>query len=833
MNRLIAPPQRLAMLALAAVLALPAVSALANSPDLNIVRPAGWQRGKTTEITLRGRRLDDPKQVVFHDEGIEVLEITPENHEKRDDRRVKVKIRIAKDARLGEHKVRLRTRRGWTDLRTFYVGDDPVADEEEDNSSFDDAQPIELGRTVHGVVKNEDVDYYRVEAKKGQRISAEAEAIRLGGPMFDPHVAILDARKFALSANDDTALLKQDAYASATAPTDGTYYIRIREAAYGGGGNNRYRLHVGTFPRPKVAYPMGGQAGEYVDLTFIGDVAGEIEQEVKLPSKPGSRFGAFAKHGGQVAPSPNPMRVSSFPNVLESEPNNNYREATRAEGELPQAFNGILQEDGDRDWFRFQGKKNQRLEIRTFAREYGAEIDPVINLYKVKPDGGLNHLEGNDDAGDSLDPVVRQKLPSDGEYVIRVRDKLEKGGAAYAYRVEATRREPSMELFIPDVRRRDSQSRQFVSVPRGNRWGIIIRADRQNFGGPIDIAAENLPEGVTMHAPRMPGNVNRIPIVFEAEEDADLTGTLADLKGQHAKNDKITGSYRHIIHLVRGNPNRTPYYSTRVEKLAAGVTDKAPYSIEIVQPKVPLVRHGRMNLKIKVHREEGFNNDVVVQLPFRPPGMGARSKIKISGDENEGTYPISANGRASKNTWPIMAVARAGVDGGPLYVSSQLADLEIADPIARGKILMTAVERGDDTEIVCQLDHKTSFEGKAEVQLRGLPNNVSVEQQTQKITKDTEEVVWAVSTNDDAPIGKHKSLNCRLRLVQNGEAIRQTVTGGGVLRIDKPRKKNKDKEKDEQKKKEKKEQKKEKEPEERLTRLEKLRKQLAEQEDGE
>ena len=52
---------------------------------------------------------------------------------------------------------------------------------------------------------NEDVDYYVVEAKKGERITAEVEGIRLGLTLFDPYVAILDAKRFELASSDDAA----------------------------------------------------------------------------------------------------------------------------------------------------------------------------------------------------------------------------------------------------------------------------------------------------------------------------------------------------------------------------------------------------------------------------------------------------------------------------------------------------------------------------------------------------------------------------------------------------------------------------------------------------
>src|SRR5207237_1001369 len=119
--------------------------------------------------------------------------------------------------------------------------------------------------------------------KKGQRVSAEIEGMRLGETLFDPYVAILDSKRFELAASDDAPLLGQDGIASVVIPADGTYYVQVRESAYGGSGGCRYRLHVGTFPRPTAVVPAGGKPGEEIEVQFLGDPAGEFKQKVKLP----------------------------------------------------------------------------------------------------------------------------------------------------------------------------------------------------------------------------------------------------------------------------------------------------------------------------------------------------------------------------------------------------------------------------------------------------------------------------------------------------------------------------------------------------------------------
>ena len=57
---------------------------------------------------------------------------------------------------------------------------------------------------MQGVADREDDDYYQVQCKKGQRLSVEVEAMRLGRVMFDPYVAILDENRFELAVNDDS-----------------------------------------------------------------------------------------------------------------------------------------------------------------------------------------------------------------------------------------------------------------------------------------------------------------------------------------------------------------------------------------------------------------------------------------------------------------------------------------------------------------------------------------------------------------------------------------------------------------------------------------------------
>jgi len=144
----------------------------ANSPSLGGVAPRGIQRGTEAELVFSGARLANPKEVVFYNPGIQVLSITPVN-----DSTVKVKVKTGPDCRIGEHPVRLRTALGITEVRSLFVDPLPDVAEKEPNSDFTKPQKINLNTVVNGVVDNEDVDYFAVDLKKGQRLRGVRYAI--------------------------------------------------------------------------------------------------------------------------------------------------------------------------------------------------------------------------------------------------------------------------------------------------------------------------------------------------------------------------------------------------------------------------------------------------------------------------------------------------------------------------------------------------------------------------------------------------------------------------------------------------------------------------------
>jgi len=746
----------------------------AASPTLSHLVPAGGQRGTEVEVFCEGARLDDAKGLLFYERGLEVIGVTEAAGGK-----FKAKIKIAPDAALGEHRVRVWTATGVGDMRTFYVSPFPLvkeADEAKEPAKKDEAQPIALGSTVWGNIQGEDVDRFVVEAKKGQRISAEVVGVRLQPrEIFDSLLTLTKADGTVLVENDDSSLLQQDPVISFVAPEDGKYVVALKDSTNAAPGQGRYLLHVGSFPRPLTVYPAGGQAGEGLKVTYLGDAAGPLPATIKLPAQAEARFPSFPEQDGQVAPSPNWLRVSPFPNALEAEPNNETATATPTDKPLPLAFNGIIGEKGDVDFFKFAARKGDEFDVSVFARRLRSPLDAVLEIHDEKG----TRIGQNDDSG-GPDSYLRWKVPNDGNYCIAVKDQLGRGGPTFTYRIEVAMTKPEVALWLPEMLQ-NTQDRQTISVAKGNRYASLVKIKRDNFGGDVTLSPSELPAGVAMTAGTLLGNVDTIPVVFEAAGDAAVATRTFALIAKPTDGKPLESRVAHPVDIV-GNGNNTPYYRIVADKLAVAVAEEAPFKIKLVEPKVPVAQSGSMNLRVFAERKPDFKGKINLALLYAPPGIGTAGSAEIKEGATEGLVPISASGDAQTKKWKITVVGSGDAGKGAVWVSTQLADLEVIPPFVGGQIVRTFVDQGDKTVVTVKLQQKTPFEGRAKIQLLGLPNNVTAADR--EITKDDTEVKFEVQADKTSPVARHNALFCQVSIPQNGDLILQSFAQGGILRID-------------------------------------------------
>ncbi len=312
--------------ALFACILCAAAPSRAASPGFGGVTPSGAQRGTEVEVQFNGDRFGDAQQILFYEPGITVAHL-----EAAGANAIKTKLVIAPDCRLGLHQ--MPDSHGRLAL-AICVPSASAPCRKSKRSSPTTISPSRkrstLDTTVNGVVDNEDVDYFAVEAKKGERITAEIEGLRLGITFFDPYVAILDTKRFELARSDDAPLLRQDCVCSIVAPDDGTYIIQVRETSFA-----RQRLvSVPTARRPLSAadgrVSLGRQARRNARRAMAGRRARAREARRSRCRRQFRRCLVFSPAtNGASRRRPIPFRLVDLNNVLEVEPNNGFAGSNR------------------------------------------------------------------------------------------------------------------------------------------------------------------------------------------------------------------------------------------------------------------------------------------------------------------------------------------------------------------------------------------------------------------------------------------------------------------------------------------------------------------------
>jgi hypothetical protein len=752
----------------------------AGSPDFLHFEPRGGQRGTEIEIKVIGNRLADAEEIVFYDKGLVAKDVKVD--EKSAGRVVNAKVVIAPDAQLGLHIARVRTKSGLSYARTFWVSQFPNVLKATDNNLFETPQAVALNVTIDGVTKPESADFFAVEAKKGQRLSVEVEGLRANSVRgvlgIDPFVGIMNMKRFLLASADDTALLKQDCFVSVVIPEDGKYIVEVRDSAYQ--GNARYRAHIGTFPRPTVAYPAGGQAGSEVEFTLLGDPKGAYKFKSTLPATAAERYELFAAQDGQLPPSGNVIRVSAFPNVLEDESkNNDIKTLDKSAGSLPLAFNGILQANGDADLFRFTAKKGQRYLLRAHAKRINSPVDPILQVLNTK--GAV--LGGNDDADNLADSKYDFTAPEDGDFFVRVTDHLKRGGTDFVYRVESEAIASALIVSKPEFEQQNDQARKTMDIPRGGRYATLVNVTRQGFRGDTKFEVEGLPAGVAMSADQLPAAVTQFPVVFEATKEAPLATGLAGLFASSADPaTPLRGRYVQGIQFVRSNPNNTPYFTVDSDLLPVTVCEEAPFKIDLMPLSQPLVRDGQSDMKIVATRREGFTKPITVRWLWRPPGISCNATATIPEGQNETVFTLTASGAAELRSWKVCALGESDAGQGLVYSSTALVDLPVEDHLFKLTMNLGTVVQGGSGEIIVDVEPVRDFQGESVVKVVGLPPKVTIGEV--KIKPGMEQFKIPVKAEDTAPVGQHKNLFCDMVLISNGKPVIQRAGMGGILRID-------------------------------------------------
>jgi hypothetical protein len=423
----------------------------------------------------------------------------------------RLRMTLAKDAEPGMRELRLRTRNGLSNPIRFCVGSLPERTETEPNDEREPTEVASLPAMLNGQVMPGDVDRFTFRAKKGQHLVIDVRARALTPYLadavpgwFQPVVSLHDAEGRELAYADDHRF-DPDPVMAYRIDADGAYTLTIRDAIWRGREDFVYRIAIGELPFISSIFPLGGRVGQSAAVEVTGVNLPKDQRRIGLaPTQEGVL--AVRAHSGPLASNAMAFAADDLPEVLETE----RGDEAPTKIDLPRIVNGRIDAEGDRDVYRFRGKKGQAIVAEVRARRLGSPLDSMLTL--TGPDGKV--LATNDDhvdKGEGLvthhaDSLLTATLPDDGLYSLSIADTQDKGGTAYAYRLRVgePRGDFALRVVPSAINARASQS----TVVK------VFALRRDGFDGPIDLTLADAPEGFELSGATIPAGADQLRLTL-------------------------------------------------------------------------------------------------------------------------------------------------------------------------------------------------------------------------------------------------------------------------------------------------------------------------------
>ncbi len=448
-----------------------------------------------------------------------------------------VEVTVAPDAEPGVRELRLATPRGVSNPLVFHVGQLPefsrkpmitsdfqVLGKEElalrKRPPDEVEQRISVPCTANGQVASGEVNWYRFEARKGQRLVLSAAARELIPYIadavpgwFQPVLAVCDASGKELAYNDDFRF-KPDPTLIFEVPQDGEYLFSITDAIFRGREDFVYRVTIGELPLVTSIFPLGGQVGAVGKIEMKGWNL-ETAELTPPPADAGPGVHLLAASKDEFVSNRVPFALDTLPEGFDQEPNNDASSAQKVQ--LPIILNGRMDRANDEDVFQVEGRAGDSIVAEVTVRRLDSPLDSLLRV----TDASGKVLAFNDDHEDAgagtnthhADSYLMVTLPADGKYFVHLTDTARTGGDEYAYRLRISAPQPDFALrVVPSSVTLRGKGTATVSV-------YAIRKD--GFTGEIKLSLKDPPEGFSSVAHFPVGNAGSGEADGEDHPDGD------------------------------------------------------------------------------------------------------------------------------------------------------------------------------------------------------------------------------------------------------------------------------------------------------------------------
>ncbi len=517
-------------------------SVLSAAPRLDRVSPLGAQAGSVQTVELAGSKLDGSTGVLFDSsdlEWIETVEVKPES--------VRGKVRIASDAALGPHLIRIAGKHGPSNTRLFNVTQFPGVTEIEPNNTPAAANPIPFQpQVIYGYMKGlADSDAFSFTARAGERWVFDLQSIERGG-FLECSLTLYDESGREVDFNEDQDEYLETPRLEFTFPLPGRYVLKIDQ--YRGpqgvtcGQNCGYLLQMSQLPVILGANPLGGRVGskaivdveghalagvkevyltpvrsaEYYRLTFPFSIpirfeeaadgprqsrirgrvlradAGRLQAEFRIPSDAVQGLWRIWTVGPEGKSEGMNLEISGQPEFAEGALIEGAAvESDWRKGEV--ILNGSLDRPREEDVYGVELKADVPFHAWTLATQLGLPfIDTVLELFDANGKLLAEHddlMTGQGTVIGNPDSSLYFTPKASGRARLVVRDRTGRGGATYSYRLHMASQAPSFQLL--------TEPEEFTMPPGKEAELETLLIREPGFDQAVDVWVEGLPKGAT------------------------------------------------------------------------------------------------------------------------------------------------------------------------------------------------------------------------------------------------------------------------------------------------------------------------------------------------
>ncbi|MGA2853786.1 MAG: PPC domain-containing protein [Verrucomicrobiota bacterium] len=555
-----------------------------------------------------------------------------------------LQLSLATNTTPGDHEIRVRTPGGLSNPLKFCVGLLPETSKldwkavPKDRGGTDPAMPrpaeatVRLPVTINGQIAPAGVDRYHFWAQRGRQIIIVVEARRLIPYLadavpgwFEAALTIYDSKGNEV-ASAERYRFHPDPVIRFEAPHDGTYTVEIHDSLYRGREDFVYRLTIGELPFVTDIFPPGGPAGEKTAVELSGWNLTTHTLTLDNTGKAPGIYPVSITQDGRPS-NPVPFAVDNLPEILEQEPDNSPESAQSVA--LPVIINGRINEPGDEDVFRFEGRAGQQIVAEVLARRLDSPLDSTLKL----TDAAGKQLAFNDDYDDKgsgletdhADSYLTATLPADGNYYLRIADAQHQGGRDYTYRLRVSAPRPDFALRVVPS---GLNVRAGLSIPV-----TVFALRKDGFTNAIELRLKNAPAGFSLSGALIPANQDKAQFTLKAPPQAgnemmplSLEGS-AEIAGQTIVHPAVPAedmmqafAYRHLVPArelevaVADNPR--PFASNSIKILSA------------TPVKIPAGGTARVRVATPGNN---FSNRFELELSGAPAGISIQSVSPVEG----------------------------------------------------------------------------------------------------------------------------------------------------------------------------------------------------------